>query len=561
MAMVDVVNYEGCEEVFVGAGWAGVYAFYRRILDDRDRGPKCCLFEQSWRIGGRTYSVRINNTVQDDSAGEFVLDVGAYRYSPDMHLPGDLISNDLELTTECYQKDCPNAKSDFPSPFLFNYTAPLRRLVDPITRLPNGYVTPLNRMIEIAKGHGGRVFTSTALTKFEIEEEDDGTRSTVHLTFHNSNRDETIHIKDTSLLILNLPRNKLFDISGVEESLETNVAKTLKCLVFDTPSDLFSEPLTDRPEDITTLEKAYLYYEDAWWRTVLNMYEGEWPLPASFLTHPGKDGLRFNLRWHDGPMKCDNNGARGRQCHGLLEVYYSVSNETFYSSLAPDLDEPLGSIWYATEDDRYAAKILSRVHAGLMDILSELLDSKGVQSSGIAPPVGLIVGVWNRPTLNAPLGQGYTAPTKVLYDPSISGPPSRVCGVPDLTTKLYRDTVLQPWAKSSNLPNVFLVNNDWVCMDVRYYYGDWAEESLLQAERAMFLLGTLRPAWLDKTYYQEKVASLVSVNYAGHGGLASRTPSLTLIPALFLLSTSIAISCSMVYKRAMSKKKHYTALP
>ena len=31
-----------------------------------------------------------------------MLDVGAYRFSPDMHLPGDLILNHLKLPTACH---------------------------------------------------------------------------------------------------------------------------------------------------------------------------------------------------------------------------------------------------------------------------------------------------------------------------------------------------------------------------------------------------------------------------------------------------------------------------
>ena len=50
-------------------------------------------------------------------------------------------------------------------------------------------------------------------------------------------------------------------------------------------------------------------------------------------------------------------------------------------------------------------------------------------------------------------------------------------------------------------------NNDWVAMDVRYFFGDWAEESLLQAERALATLGVRRPDWLDARYYADKVVA------------------------------------------------------
>lgn len=562
---------ENCDEVFVGAGWAGAYSFYRRIMDDnnninnRGQPRSFCLFEQSWRIGGRTYSVHVNHT-------DFVQDIGAYRYSPDMHLPGDLIERDLQLPTECYQSDCPSAQSDFPSNFLFNYTAPLRRIVDPRTRMPSGYVTPLRRMIEIAKSRGGRVFTSTGLTRLEIihvaEEHDDENKdsntktadmSRVKLQFRNTITNATIDIIDPSVVVLNLPRNKLFDVQGLEESLDPNVAQTLRCTAFDTPSDLFAHPLEDRPDEATTLEKAYLYYEEAWWRTKLNVTEGEWPLPASFLTRPTRDGLRFNVRWHDGPVQCtaDTSHSAQEQCRGLLEIYYSVSNETFYSSLAPDPDEPLGSVWNpGSEDDNESAAKLSRVHDGLMDILAPLLSAKGLLASNFDPPVGLLVGVWNRPTLDDPLGRGYTAPTKVLYDPRMSGPPRRTCGIPDLTDESYRDTALQPWA-SKNIPHLFLVNNDWVCMNVRYFFGDWAEESLLQAERAMYILGTSRPLWLNESYYREKVVFMAS-RPSRHGQVDG--PSGPVLLALTI--AGFLCTLAVLYRRfASGQRKYYSSLP
>ena len=55
--------------------------------------------------GGRTYSVPVNHMDEDSNTiTPFVLDVGAYRFSPDMHLPGDLIMKELQLPTECYQE-------------------------------------------------------------------------------------------------------------------------------------------------------------------------------------------------------------------------------------------------------------------------------------------------------------------------------------------------------------------------------------------------------------------------------------------------------------------------
>lgn len=61
-------------------------------------------------------------------------------------------------------------------------------------------------------------------------------------------------------------------------------------------------------------------------------------------------------------------------------------------------------------------------------------------------------------------------------------------------------------------------------MNVNYFFGDWAEESLLQAERAMYILSTTttasssssslndnKPSWLNELYYKTKVTSQVNL--------------------------------------------------
>ena len=86
-----------CTDVIVGGGWSGVYFAYRRALASSDPSS-ICLFEASERIGGRTYSVPAGALGHG-----FTLDVGAYRFSPDMHLPGDFILHDPKLPTACYE--------------------------------------------------------------------------------------------------------------------------------------------------------------------------------------------------------------------------------------------------------------------------------------------------------------------------------------------------------------------------------------------------------------------------------------------------------------------------
>ena len=80
----------GCTDTVVGGGWSGVYFLYRKAMASPSLASSMCLFEASDRIGGRTYSVPPSVL-----GNEFTLDVGAYRFSPDMHLPGDVILHDL----------------------------------------------------------------------------------------------------------------------------------------------------------------------------------------------------------------------------------------------------------------------------------------------------------------------------------------------------------------------------------------------------------------------------------------------------------------------------------
>ena len=203
-----------------------------------------------------------------------------------MHLPGDLILHDLQLDTKCYEESCPTGFE-----MSFNQTkesdgkdafdSPLRIIVDPTTRLPIGYVTPLWKMIEIAQGLGGRVFLQTPLVGMATK--DTNGEELLSLNFRTSN-DVILTIRSPSVVVLNLPRHKLFDIEGVESSLEPEIVSILKCFDFQVPTNasLFGgSPGRNRTAEKAfpnNLEKAYLYYKDAWWRTILDKPEGVWPV-------------------------------------------------------------------------------------------------------------------------------------------------------------------------------------------------------------------------------------------------------------------------------------------
>lgn len=215
-----------CTEVVVGAGWSGVYFAYRRalaVLDPTD----ICLFESSDRIGGRTYSHAVGGT-------PFTLDLGAYRFSPDMHLPGDLILNELALPTRCYEPTCASAKKDMPPPFIFNYSAPLRRVVDAQSGLPSGYVTPIAKMVKKMELMGVRVIIRTELIRIRKTH---AQGAGLELTFRKN--DMLTFSLTPRLSMLNLPRNRLFALEGLGEALPERTSRMLRCIKFDQPKPEF----------------------------------------------------------------------------------------------------------------------------------------------------------------------------------------------------------------------------------------------------------------------------------------------------------------------------------
>ena len=643
-----------------------MYSFYRRVMmmdstDGNGNGDASnkCLFEASWRIGGRTYSVPINRTKDDGSSStaatteddtvHFVQDIGAYRFSPgrffciclfvnffsdykydlmncfynthipnplslvsffvvqDMHLVGDLILHQLKLDTECYQADCPSAQEDFPEPFMFNFSAPLRRIVSSKTRLPVGYATALTTMISQAEAKGARVFMQHKLVGFELLSSSDSHHGnvigkvdeSVLLTFQDTQSGQNYTLPtsnssdDIDVLVLNLPRNHLLEVDGIPPSLDDDTLKILECIKFDVPAELFGDEMASEMEKrkayTTTLEKAYLYYEeDAWWRTKLHQVEGTWPTDVGFFAVETPEGVRLNIRWHDGPVACttttttttDDNqqqqvvvGQKNHHCQGLLETYYSVSNETFYSSLSTSPDEPLGVIW--DTDGPEAVEMLRQAHRALVHSLLPLIRRVNSTSSMdeattvtqleelFPPPSALIVGVWRRPTPEHPFGQGYTAPTKVYYSPDQSGTPDIACQVEGLTETVYRDRVLQPWRRFDDPRNMgggirdrmFLANNDYSCLDVKYFWGDWAEETLVQAERAMLLLGTPPPSWTQNfDYYNAEIVDKVYVE---------EWPGSLMIIGIPIIIVAILLAVFWKYYKGKTRRQtaEYTELP
>lgn len=360
-----------CSEVVIGGGWSGVYFAYRRLDEPTYNASRLCLFEASDRIGGRTYSVRDELDVrcprpasacahrQASSRagrpaasrrsacparltpslslaqlgdGQLTLDVGAYRFSPDMHLPGDLILKRLQLPTLCYEPGCPSPKLDMPKPFLFNYSAPLRRVVDPSTGLPAGYDTPIRAMVRSLKAAGATVALEHELVG--ISPSSGGAPPTLAIRTPSGSV-----LLSPTLALLNVPRARLLPLPGVSDLFGPRATRTLRCVKFDQPPGPDWKNWSIPETSFSALSKAYFGYDDAWWQTKLNQTSGEFPENAFF---PLKTsfGIDIGVRWSDGPVVCQGGGG----CAGYLEAYYAVSNETFFASVSGQPFDPLGTV-------------------------------------------------------------------------------------------------------------------------------------------------------------------------------------------------------------------------
>lgn len=497
-----------CSEVVVGGGWAGLYFAYRSL--ERTPAASLCLFESSARIGGRTFSISDELDVGD---GKLTLDIGAYRFSPDMHLPGDLILKKLKLPTACYEPGCPSAKLDMPNPFIFNYSAPLRRIVNPKTGLPSGYATPLFEMVRELRAAG----VTIALNHELVGLSQPAANGKPILQIKTPDSEFPVSISP-NLVLLNVPRARLLPLPGVAAAFGSRAMKALSCVRFDKPAGDAWKNWTITDASFTALSKAYLGYDDAWWVTKLNISRGEYPENAFFPIKTSK-GIDIGIRWSDGPVTCKNDASgftagvssTSGQCSGYLEAYYAVSNETFFRDVSGEPMNPLGTV---RASNPHGNETLAAVHSALLEAIAPLLRDRGVTASSIPAPRQMVVGVWARPDKTAtPIGPpyGYTAPTKVYYVPELVGPLSEACGVEGLTEAEYRMIALQPLGKEIKL---YMANNDWVAMNTRYMFGDWAEETLLQAERALRSLGATRPSWLDADYYEKKIAGVLDADLA-----------------------------------------------
>ena len=192
-------------------------------------------------------------------------------------------------------------KKDFPPPFQFNYSEPLRRIIDPANHgLPAGYVSALDAMLERLSPLNVQVFLDASLVGIVPPLVDNNVTT---LAFAGGKT-----VGASGAVLLNLPRNKLLQLrTSLTPHVAPRTLKMLECVKFDAPASLFHN-LSKSLVSATSLAKAYLYYDDAWWYTKLNTTSGQWPLNA-FLPLETSTGVYVGVHWNDGPVLCSKPAA------------------------------------------------------------------------------------------------------------------------------------------------------------------------------------------------------------------------------------------------------------
>lgn len=439
---------EYCSFSIVGAGWAGIYTAWRLTVDSKHfDGQGVCLFEAAERLGGKTF------TISDDGPPlkGLRLDVGAYRFAFEQHLPADLIRGPLNLTTSCYMPSCSREPLDG------NLT--LHKLVDPRTGESLGFGSALEAMVEQLQLAGVRIFTKHRLD--DIFEFDTNGAKLIWAGREISTRADNV--------LLNLPRHAIMALGGnsvIHRASSSSTSALLSC----------SDEVGGSKEKEATV-KVYLVYEDAWWITKLGLREGE---PKFLETDPP-----LAIRYHDGPIQCG-----GGSCRGALMVLYSFSLG-------------MGSQWYMQFQSSPHQKVgifeegplLDAVHAKLMQVHADSFASLGIDPQDIPRPSAAVVGWWNhaREVILHPAPDPITTQQGTL--PSCAW---------NMSTADYVRQVVQPVLGR----NIFIANNDWWLqdLDVDVMPPYWAEVSLRTAERILGQYFSInRPGWLDSEYYLRKV--------------------------------------------------------
>lgn len=447
---------------------------------DESIADQICIFEAYHRSGGRTYTKQID---------DYSIDVGAYRFAGDMHLPADLIMHALGLPTACYDPTCVDADmhdGEVPWP----YKEPLRKIVNFAGRHV-GYGEAIKVMLDQMVVAGVQVKFGTELS--EVTQGPMGWQ----LRFRDNS------VVESQKVIFNLPRPALEQVVGVKD-LFGKRWDALNCSARN-----FAPHLTEAKATV----KAYAVYDDAWWVSRLGILHGV----AEDLHDPPA-----SIHYHDGEVLCADGVDPGgseiwsparsvsdrSKCKGVLQVFYRHSQlcpsdapkcMDFWSSLPrSNGSEPLT----VTEGE----DLLQKVHQKLLSMHASKAKEYNVSLSGIKPPTSLAYSVWAHAG-TFPVGdRGLQAtPQDVIFKPSLAA----ACGINSLEEFADMVTGTSSWAGVG--VGLHVANNDFFATPSAKWHGPWAEMSLITSERILAAaFGLSRPRWLNETYYANVIDPVAS---------------------------------------------------
>eukprot|EP00439_Symbiodinium_sp_Y106_P082659 s85_g22.t1 len=371
-----------CAVAVVGSGWAGTYTAWRLATQSQ---PNVCLFEAYHRPGGRTYSTRVH---------DYILDVGAYRYAGDMHLPADVIENALGLRSACYDPTCRD--DDVKAEVKWPYELPLRKIVGFDGR-HLGYGAALQAMLAQFESAGGRFFPGAELQGLERS----GEQWLLHFNSSGVVPLPSLQLTASSALLA-LPRPVLMRLPGFQEAVAERWP-SLRCTDRDFPATV--------TEGATTT-KVYAIYQDAWWVSKLDLLRGvrenlTTELPVAIHYHDGEvlclAGSRdvSKLRaWR--PAREVPRGVDVQECRGVLQVFYRHS-QSCPSSFPHCMDFWAGLRRRSSADPLTLAEgqqgedLRHLVHTKLLDMHRADFIARNISEEEIeqiAQPIDLAYSVW-----------------------------------------------------------------------------------------------------------------------------------------------------------------------
>lgn len=340
-------------------------------------GKSVCVFERAGRPGGRIHSLR-----RQGPRGDLVVEAGGYRFAPkpvrihtgvfDRTISTPItaaVIRELNLTSVSYN---PNAS---------DWDHGMHKLVGADGR-DVGYLTFIERMLDLAVAHGAKVFYNTAVVGMGMKEEGVLLRHSGEV-----GGGEAL----AKSVVLNLPQRPAVELlRGSDASIASH----------------FPRPLYD-PVSYPIM-KFYVHYDDAWWRNDLGLVAGPFvntEPPQTGIGHtfgvPTVSPVPLQGQYHDGDVRCESPPSRG--CRGYLQAFYGGDNAMYPGGVngalkffAPFADSiAADSVTHVGRDRPHHAELLEAVHSALVELHRPALDA--VNATGRVAslrPTGAVLSMW-----------------------------------------------------------------------------------------------------------------------------------------------------------------------